>query len=68
MMRVQTLPCSLAKAEANTLNRESGRHYTNTLVWHYRIYRAHRALALGIRRPPTGGLSRRPNDPACPQP
>ena len=39
MMRVQTFPCSLAKAEADALNRESGRHYTNTLVWHYRIYR-----------------------------
>jgi putative transposase len=39
MMRVQTLPCALAKAEADALNRESGRHYTNTLVWHYRIYR-----------------------------
>jgi putative transposase len=39
MIRVQTLPCSLAKAEADILNRESGRHYTNVLVWHYRIYR-----------------------------
>ena len=39
MMRVQTFPCSLAKVEADTLNRESGRHYTNVLVWHYRIYR-----------------------------
>lgn len=39
MLRVQTLPCVLAKAEADALNRESGRIYTNVLVWHYRIYR-----------------------------
>jgi hypothetical protein len=34
MMRVQTFPCALAKAEADALNRESGRHYTTMLVWH----------------------------------
>ncbi len=39
MIRVQTFPCSLAKAEADAFNRESGRIYTNVLVWHYRIYR-----------------------------
>jgi putative transposase len=39
MMRVQTFPCALAEAEADALNRESGRHYANTMVWHYRIYR-----------------------------
>jgi putative transposase len=39
MIRVQSLPCSLAKAEAGALNRESGRVYTTMLVWHYRIYR-----------------------------
>jgi hypothetical protein len=39
MMRVQIFPCSLAKADADALNRESGRVYTNMLVWHYRIYR-----------------------------
>jgi putative transposase len=39
LMRVQTFPCALAKAEADALNRESGRHYTATLVWHSRIYR-----------------------------
>jgi putative transposase len=39
MMRVQTFPCSLDKAEADALNRESGRIYTAVLVWHYRIYR-----------------------------
>jgi putative transposase len=38
-MRVQACACSLAKAEADALNRESGRVYTNVLVWHYRIYR-----------------------------
>ncbi len=39
MIRVQTFPCPLAKAEADAFNRESGRIYTNVLVWHYRIYR-----------------------------
>jgi putative transposase len=39
MMRVQTFLCSLAKAEADALNRESGRVYTTVLIWHYRIYR-----------------------------
>src|SRR5258708_38476357 len=39
MIRVQTFPCSLAKADADALNRESGRVYTNMLVWHYRSYR-----------------------------
>ena len=39
MIRVQTFPCALAKSEADALNRESGRHYTTTIVWHYRIYR-----------------------------
>jgi putative transposase len=39
MIRVQTFPCALAKAEADALNRESGRHYTTMLVWHFRIYR-----------------------------
>jgi putative transposase len=39
MMRVQTFPCALAKAEADALNRESGRVYTTILVWHFRIYR-----------------------------
>jgi hypothetical protein len=42
MMRVQTFACSLANAEADALNQESGRHYTNVLVWHSRIYRLYR--------------------------
>jgi putative transposase len=39
MIRTHTLPCSLPKAQADALNRESGRLYTQTLVWHYRIFR-----------------------------
>jgi putative transposase len=39
VIRARTFPCSLAQAEADALNRESGRHYTTVLVWHYRIYR-----------------------------
>jgi putative transposase len=39
VIRVQTFPCALAEVEADALNRESGRHYTTMLVWHYRVYR-----------------------------
>ena len=39
MLRTQMFRCSLPKDEADTLNRESGRAYTTTLVWHYRVYR-----------------------------
>lgn len=39
MIRTHTLPCSLPRTEADALNRESGRVYTETLVWQYRIYR-----------------------------
>jgi putative transposase len=39
MIRTHSIPCTLPKAEADALNRESGRVYTETLVWHYRTYR-----------------------------
>jgi hypothetical protein len=39
MMRTHEFPCPLKRAEAEALNRESGRLYTQTLVWHYRVYR-----------------------------
>lgn len=39
MIRTHLFPCTLPKAEADALNRESGRVYTETLVRHYRIYR-----------------------------
>jgi putative transposase len=39
MIRTESIPCILPKAAADALNRESGRVYTDTLVWHYRIYR-----------------------------
>lgn len=39
MIRTQILACHLAKPEADALNRESGRVYTATVVWHYRTYR-----------------------------
>jgi putative transposase len=37
MIRTHTIPCTLPKAAADALNRESGRVYTETLVWHWRI-------------------------------
>src|SRR6266545_485780 len=39
VIRTHMLPCAIPRAEADALNRESGRVYTETLVWHYRIYR-----------------------------
>jgi putative transposase len=39
MIRTRSLPCELPKAEADALNRESGRVYTETLVWHWRVCR-----------------------------
>src|SRR5512146_3325388 len=39
MLTTQTFACSLPKATADALNRESGRIYTATMVEHYRVYR-----------------------------
>ena len=39
MMRTHILPCALPRAEADALNRESGRIYSDTLVVQYRVYR-----------------------------
>src|SRR5262249_26877909 len=39
MLRTVQFACSLPKADADALNAESGRVYTDMLVWHYRVYR-----------------------------
>lgn len=39
MIRTHIFPCALPRSEADALNRESGRVYSETLTWHYRIYR-----------------------------
>ena len=39
MLSTVQFPCSLHKAEADALNEESGRVYTDMLVQHYRRYR-----------------------------
>lgn len=39
MLRTRILSCRLPKIDADALNQESGRIYTQTLVWHYRVYR-----------------------------
>jgi hypothetical protein len=39
MVRTHFFPCRLPKAQANSLNQESGRIYTATMVEHFRIYR-----------------------------
>jgi hypothetical protein len=37
MIRTHVFPCLLSKAEADALNRESGRIYSSVLVRHYRV-------------------------------
>lgn len=39
MLRTVMFACTLPKAEADALNRESGRVYSDMLVRHYRLYR-----------------------------
>jgi putative transposase len=39
MIMTRVFTCSLPKESADTLNRESGRIYTATMVEHYRVYR-----------------------------
>jgi hypothetical protein len=39
MMRTQRIACTVPDEQTRSLNRESGRIYTATLVHHYRIYR-----------------------------
>ena len=39
MLRSVQFACSLPKAEADALNHESGRIYSDMLVSHYRLYR-----------------------------
>jgi hypothetical protein len=39
MLRTVQFACPLSKAEADALNAESGRLYTDMLVRHYRVYR-----------------------------
>jgi len=39
MICTHKFPCTLLRDTADALNRESGRVYTETLVWQYRIYR-----------------------------
>src|SRR5215472_4412930 len=39
MLRTIQFACAIPKAEADALNAESGRIYTDMLVRHYRVYR-----------------------------
>lgn len=39
VIRTHSLHCSISYADADALNRESGRIYSDTLVWHYRAFR-----------------------------
>lgn len=41
MIRTLILPCKLSSKVANSLNRESGRIYTEVMIEHYRVYRNH---------------------------
>ena len=42
MIRTHIIPCELRKDAADSLNLESGRIYTQTLVTHWRVYRNNR--------------------------
>jgi putative transposase len=59
MIRTHIFSCTLARAEADALNRESGRIYSDVLIWHYRIYRRQ-----GVWLSP--GASERLNDSLSP--
>jgi hypothetical protein len=39
MLRTVQFACTLSQDDADTLNAESGRLYTDMLVCHYRVYR-----------------------------
>jgi hypothetical protein len=39
MLRTAQFTCTLSQDEADALNAESGRLYTDMLVCHYRVYR-----------------------------
>jgi putative transposase len=39
LIRTHVFACTLPKEEADALNAESGRVYSRTLIWHYRVYR-----------------------------
>lgn len=41
MIRTLILPCMLSSKAADSLNRESGRIYTEVMIEHYRVYRNH---------------------------
>jgi hypothetical protein len=50
MLRTVQCACTLPKGEADALNAESGRIYTDMLVRHYRLYRKQ-----GVWLAPTSG-------------
>ena len=68
MLRTVQCACTLSKDEADALNAESGRLYTDMLVCHYRIYR-HKGVWL---RPELGerwqDAHGGPTTAACPPP
>src|SRR4030065_297809 len=39
MLRTQIFPSHIPRTDAEALNAESGRVYTQTLIWHWRTYR-----------------------------
>jgi len=39
MLRTQIFPSRIPRIDADALNRESGRIYTQTMIWHWRTYR-----------------------------
>ena len=66
MLRTVQCACTLPKAEADALNAESGRIYTDMLVQHYRLYRKEARLAQTPEWGTPGRCAGRPNEAACP--
>jgi len=50
MIRPHTFPCTIPRADADALHRASGRVYSETLVWHYRVYRLQRRKVFLLAR------------------
>lgn len=68
MLRTVQFACTLPKAEADALNAESGRIYTDMLVSHYRIYRKQGVWLTHENGERSRRSARWSHHVACPQP
>src|SRR5215469_10943984 len=68
MLRTVQFPCSLPKSEADALNAESGRIYTDMLVSHYWLYRKQGVWLTHENGERSRRSARGYDHAACPQP